>query len=278
VKIFSRLLWVVSLYLLGASACAGMLPALPTPEPSATPQPSLQPSATIVWFPPTSTATRVPPRLTTPTPDQHPGRGALLLSDTFTVHAGWQTGVNDNGSMAFGKQELSLVVSQPKGSLASLRLGPELDNYYLEITASPSLCRGADAYGLLLRASNSENAYRFLATCQGLVRLERVKGGRILPLQDWTPGGQTPGAPLDVRFGVWAYNNEIRFFVNDMYVFSINDPVWRSGKIGVFARSAGDTAVTVSFSQLEVYGLEVAPTSTPQGTPTRTAARKPTNG
>ena len=44
----------------------------------------------------------------------------------------------------------------------------------------------------------------------------------------------------------------MRFFINDEYQFSVRDPLLASGRLGVFARSAGDTAVTVNFSNLVV--------------------------
>jgi hypothetical protein len=48
----------------------------------------------------------------------------------------------------------------------------------------------------------------------------------------------------------------MRFFINDQYQFSVSDPLFPSGAIGVFVRSAGETAVTVSFSDLDVYRIE----------------------
>ena len=50
--------------------------------------------------------------------------------------------------------------------------------FYLEITVSPSLCRGADQFGLLLRAAPAPDFYRSILTCDGQMRLERVKNGR----------------------------------------------------------------------------------------------------
>jgi hypothetical protein len=118
----------------------------------------------------------------------------------------------------------------------------------------PSLCRSDDAYGLLLRASSTQDYYRLLVTCSGRIRLERTKGGKSIPLQDWVASGQIfPGGMMRYRLSVWAQGPEMRVFVNDVYQFSVKDPVWESGAVGVFARSAGDTPLTVSFSNLVVY-------------------------
>ncbi|MEN4099067.1 MAG: hypothetical protein ROW52_04035, partial [Anaerolineaceae bacterium] len=41
----------------------------------------------------------------------------------------------------------------------------------------------------------------------------------------------------------------------DIEQFTISDPVHSSGTLGLFARSTGDTALTVSFSDLVVTAL-----------------------
>jgi len=61
-----------------------------------------------------------------------------------------------------------------------------------------------------------------------------------------------PGAPNIARLGVWVRSKEMRFFINDQFQFTVSDPLLPSGSIGVFARSAGDYAVTVNFSDLVV--------------------------
>jgi len=48
----------------------------------------------------------------------------------------------------------------------------------------------------------------------------------------------------------------MRFFINDEFQFSINDRMLTQGMIGVFVRSGGENAVTVSYSDLEVYQIQ----------------------
>ncbi len=249
------------------AALAGCLPEAPSPTPQP-PTPTVTQTstttATIVWFPPTGTFTPVPTRQVTPTPDLRPVLGDLLLEDPFTDTKNWSTSRTAVGSIAYGKGELTLAVAADRGGLVSLRKAPELGDFYAEIDALPSLCRGEDAYGLLLRASSTQDFYRLALTCSGRVRLERLKGGEIVILQDWAPSGLIPGGMLPSRLGVYARRNELRIFINDVYQFSAKDPVWESGTLGVFARSAGDTPLTVSFSNLAVYSLEAVrlPTAT----------------
>jgi hypothetical protein len=163
---------------------------------------------------------------------------------------------------------LTLAV-QPGVYFISLRHNLVLDDFYAEITARTSLCRSANDYGLLIRAVPVAY-YRYALSCDGNMRLERVSVSERHPLYLRTPSADAPsGAPAEVRLGVWAVGPEMRFFLNGRWQFTYNDPNLSSGTLGVFARSAGDTAVTVSFSDLVVRSVSYAlPTVTPTGTST----------
>lgn len=274
-----RLVFLLGLILLTACLPETQAVSSPTPSPTGTASPA--PTHTVIWFPPTITFTPAPTREILPTQEMHPGLGAVLLSDDFSDAGQWATGRSAAGSVAFGRQELTLAVSQSRGSLQSLRDAPDLTDFYLEIDANPSLCRDRDMYGLLLRASTPQDYYRLLVNCQGQLRLERVKDAKVLPLQDWQASGQVPpGAMLTVRLGVWALGGDLRIFVNDIYQFSVRDPLWKSGRVGLFARAAGDTPLTVNFSNLKVVVIDPdrVPLPIPSITPTvePSATRLPT--
>lgn len=236
-------------------------------------------TSTIVWFPATDTPRPVVSPTPMPTFNLHPGVGQLVFSDQFTEKSDWQLAESSQGSVAYGKNELTLAIRQPKTSLSSFNRQLLLTDFYLEVTANPSLCRGMDAYGLLFRAATNSDTYRLLFSCSGQIRLERINNGKITLLQDWVSSGQVPpGSPVVLRIGVWALQKEFRIFVNGFYQFSLSDPTLLTGGLGFFARSAGDNALTVNFSDLEVYALnpeEVPPTSTPTSTlpPTATVTR-----
>jgi hypothetical protein len=262
---------------LGTAGCGVLLPTADAPvvdassleTPTATR--TVIPSRTPVWFPATETPTTPPTAAPRPTEDFRPGVGAVLLSDDFSNHSGWQTLKNENGRVSFGKNELTLAVSIPKGALFSFRAAPLPADFYLEITVNPSLCRANDSYGLLLRAQSERDGYRLLANCGGALRMERLVHGQMVVEQDWTPSGEIPpGGMLPVRLGVWAQGKDLRVFVNDVYQFSMRDPVFSSGQLGILARSAEDTPLTVSFSGLQVHALDLSriPTVTPQPTET----------
>lgn len=258
--ILSLLAWLASS--LAACAGAGDLNVLPGAPLSLSETPP--PSATIVWFPPSATS---PPQVFptyTGTPERKPDVGRVILSDDFSSAEEWDTAVSDQGSAAVSRNRLTLAV-QPGFSIASLRKETLLGDFYAEITARPSLCRGADDYGLLVRAPNNVAAYRFALSCDGSARVERFSIGQAHPLQPPVLSGDVPpGAPGQVRLGVWAVGPELRFFLNGRYQFTVTDKSYASGGIGVFAQSAGDTPVTVTFSDLVVSAVTyIPPTRTP---------------
>jgi hypothetical protein len=261
---------ILLLLLLGAglySAC------LPIPGGSqvtvneATAEPTL--TSTIIWFPPTNTPkpTEIP-ATKTPTPEQRPGIGNVLFEDDFTKPALWLLGRFDGGSIALGLNEITLATSSPKALLVTFRQEPTLSDFYAEVTISPNLCALQDAYGLAFRAGNFTDYYAFLLSCDGQVRLERDKLSERIPLENWSPvvGPVTSDIGGRVKLGVWAQGREMRFFVNGIYQFSVNDPSFPRGLIGLIIRSAGETSMTANFSDLVVKAVSsvaVQPTSVP---------------
>ena len=232
--------------------------------PTATPPPTetATPTETIVWFPPSATATQRSVATFTGTPDMNPGIGRLTLEDDFSDEDVWDIAASDSGSASIHRNRLTLAV-QPGYYLASMRRELPLTDFYAEITARPSLCRGEDNYGLVVRGVGS-SFYRFVLACNGMIRAERISGGTRQPLQEPVPSGDAPGAPGEVRMGIWAVGSEMRLFLNGRYQFSVVEPTFPSGALGVFVRSTGETPVTVTFSDLAVYDVDYTlPTKTP---------------
>jgi len=259
---------VVALLLLAMTgalvACLPVDLAAPTETPL--PSETATPTPTIVWFPPSATATRPIVPTVTETPDMSPGIGGVTLEDDFSDEEVWDTAASETGSAAISRNRLTLAV-KPGYYLASMRRELPLSDFYAEITARPSLCRGEDNYGLVVRGVGS-SFYRFVLACDGMIRAERISGGTRLPLQEPIPSGDAPGAPGEVRMGIWAVGGEMRLFLNGRYQFRVVDPSFPTGAVGVFVRSTGDTPVTVTFSDLAVYDVDYTlPTKTPIPTP-----------
>ena len=181
--------------------------------------------------------------------------------------------VRDNAERHRFDNRLSLAV-QPGMYILSQRHDLVLGNFYAEIVARPSLCRGSDSYGLIVRSAG-RSYYRFILSCNGLVRAERVNTRGIIPLHEPIRSGDVPpGAPGEVTIGVWAVGSELRLFLNGRYQFGFSDTSYSSGALGVFALSQGTDPVSVAFSDLKVYEVDYAlPTPTPRP-PTQTPKPK----
>jgi hypothetical protein len=188
-----------------------------------------------------------------PTIDIRPQVGEILFTDNFSDESLWALAESSTSSAAFGQNEITLAISQPGVYIFSLRQNPILSDFYLEITAMPSICQGKDEYGLLYRVSPSLDFYRFSLSCDGHLRLDKYINGRASsPYPRTISGAVPPGAPSISKISIWVGGDEMHFYVNDEYQFTIHDPSLASGSIGVFARSEGENAVTVSFSNLIV--------------------------
>lgn len=241
-------------------ACLPLNPPPPTETPVPTDTPI--PTPTIVWFPSSATPTQLAFPTYTGTPEMSPGIGSETLSDDFSDKSLWDTATSDQGSAAVSRNGLTLVV-QPGYYLSSMRHKVIVTDFYAEVTARPSLCRGDDNYGLIVRGVGS-SFYRFVLACNGQIRAERISGGIRLPIQTPVPSGDAPPAPGEVRIGVWAVGGDMRLFLNSRYQFSVMERTFPSGGLGVFVRSAGNTPTTVTFSELKVYAVDyIPPTRTP---------------
>ncbi len=240
---------------LSAAGCSG--PAAFSALPSATSEYVSLPTATIDWFPTTPTATHTPVPTLEPTPDMRPGLGKVIYEDDFSDRSRWATGLTEDGSIAYGVNEITLAISKPQKTLQTQPKGLQLDDFYLEITANPSLCSENDVYGILFRVNSRYDYYRLLVSCAGKVRIERVRQATTNVLQDWVFAGKIPpGAPLMVNLGLWVSGSSIRLFAEDFFLFEVEDNSFASGSIGLYARSGGTTPLTVNFRSLYIYELE----------------------
>ncbi|MGB9586065.1 MAG: hypothetical protein ACPL4H_07155 [Anaerolineales bacterium] len=254
-KTVSLLCALFGLCLLLSSCTAS--PATLIPDTPLPPTATITPTATIVWFPPTATPTAVPTLAITPTLDLKPKIGALLFSDDFSVGTNWMLAQTNSSSIALGRNEITLAISQPKTYLYTLRKEPQLDNFYLKINASPNLCLSDDEYGILFRFTTNKEFYRLGLTCDGQLHLDRYMQNRATMIYPKSYSGAVPpGAPSLSLIELWASKNQIIVFINQQYQFTLNDAAILSGSFGLFARTGSHDAMTVNFSDLKVYQIK----------------------
>jgi hypothetical protein len=238
---------------LSISACVPRPAAPPLLEEKPTMTATSSPTPTVEWFPATSTPTIIPTIASTPTADLTEELGEIIFSDDFNQPELWMLGSTSSGNITLGVNELTIAIAEPGAYDYSVRREPLLGDFHVEITTSATLCQGEDQYGLLLRMSSSGNFYRYALSCDGRIRLDKVIQGTATSPQPWIQNNSLPpGAPLPARLGVRLQGGEMLFYINEQYQFSVTDPALQVGNIGIFARSLGENAVTVNFSDLVV--------------------------
>ncbi len=242
--------WIV-LPIIILSACLSV--STPEPLPTATPTiiPSLTP--TIEWFPSSPTPEQLPTIAVTPTQEFMSEIGEIIFQDEFLSSDEWTVPQTDRGQIIIANGEINIIINEPKSLLVGTLEKPDLQDFYAEITANPVLCTGRDEYGFLFRVFSRNKYYRFGLSCDGEVRMEKIIGEEVFMLYPWTRSASVPaGAPSVSKLEILALRDEIRVFINGDPQFTIVDQGWSLGSFGVFARSAGETAVTISFSDLIV--------------------------
>ena len=250
--------WIV-IFLTVALLTACLPSESPTSIPTETREPATHtPTPTEIWFPPTPTFTVFPTNTSapvlTPTVTIEPQYGALLFEDDFSDPNMGRMIFGAGDGIALGKNELTIAIQEPRGYRYSQRQATELTDFYAEITASPSICRSEDEYGMLIRLSPSFDFYRFSLTCSGQTRVDKYYKGTASSPQPLIYSSEVPpGAPSTSRLAVWVSGKVLHFYLNQVYQFSIRDPSISAGTIGVFARASGDDPVTVNYSDLKVF-------------------------
>ena len=242
--------WII-LPIILLSACLSVSTPEPLPTPTQTAVPS--PTSTIEWFPSSPTPEQLPTIAVTPTQEFMSEIGEIIFQDEFFSSDGWTVPQTDRGQINITNGEIVIIINEPKSLLVGTLEKPDLQDFYAEITANPVLCTGRDEYGFLFRVFGRNQYYRFALSCDGEVRLDKIGGAGTLVLYPWTRSASVPpGAPSVSKLEVIALQDEIRVFINGDPQFTIIDQGLSLGSFGVYARSAGETAVTISFSDLIV--------------------------
>jgi hypothetical protein len=230
--------------------------AVDTPQATNTATPSPTNTPTVIWFPPTDTPVITPSQEFTPTPEAMVELGEVLYEDHFNSSEGWSLPKNERGQINIGNGEINIIINEPGSYFSGTREKPDVGDFYAEITANPVLCSSRDEYGFLFSVYGGGQYYRLALTCSGDVRLDRLNGGDITILYPWTRNASVPpGAPSVTQLGVLVVEGEIHIYINGNLLTSIEGQQNTYGSFGVYGRTVGDTAMTVSFSELIVRAV-----------------------
>jgi hypothetical protein len=231
-----------------------------------TPDTPATPTAT---FPiPTSMPSRTPSPEPTTTPELDFGEltGSLLFEDSFETERGWQLGSTDIGGASLVAGRYSLAVREPHATFIAQAPFEEVDDFILEVKLRLEVCGEGDEYGVMFRMNTAREHFRFALNCEGAARVSRFLETGEAPLLPITQTYATlPGTLVDNRLTIIADGPNLRFFINDIEVFSTRDQALKSGTFGLFVRSRKSGQTSVSFDDFAIYALRSEPT--PSATP-----------
>ncbi len=166
-------------------------------------------------------------------------------------------------SASYGINEFTIALKNTRSSLYSFNANEMPNDYYLEMEIEPSLCSGADQFGLVFRTQSNQDFYRVMMGCDGVIRLDLVRSGSSVRLDEIQQSPQILSGPgTKVKLNVWLVENIFQIFINDVLQVEFYRLQWLSGGIGVLGRSSGENALTVSFSDLVLRNANPIP-STP---------------
>jgi hypothetical protein len=231
------------------------------PPPSAT---SSTQTATVA-FP-----TLIPPSTLTPIPTESPAPalsfnpGSEIFSDDFSGELRWTPAEPGPGGLSLSEGRLFISVRQSNSLYMAISPADPLTNAYIEIEVRPELCTANDEFGIVFRANDVFDHYRFTLTCIGEARVVGVINGIERVLLPNSPSTAIfPGVYLTNRLGVQMENDQFRFYINGEEVFSDRDLGLPNGRFGLLVKARQSGQTTASFDNFSVRILQPAPTNTP---------------
>jgi hypothetical protein len=232
--------------------------------------PTVTPQPTNTSEPPTATPTSTPALTATPTvpptPDPNEGVGDVVYQDKLDGTGGWYwTFQDDAASFGVSLEEKQLNTVVKKSGTWRFSSSPDtvkVGDQQIRVSAHTNVCAEADEYAVLFRgAVDAEGVYTFYAfklRCNGAARLERLQGNDVTVLVDWTSSPAIkPGANADNAVTIWAHKDQMRFYVNDQYLFSAQDATLAEGFYGFLLYDRTNGNMSVSWKGLEVRAVTV---------------------
>jgi hypothetical protein len=140
---------------------------------------------------------------------------------------------------------------------------PELDDFYLQMTADSGTCSGRDAYGLIFRGpphqAGVSYGYVLAFSCDGsywLFRLDGVDPWRAVEFATWTRSDHIKaGANQRNVVGVRAVGSKLSFYANGHLLTEVTDTRYSKGRFGLFVQPDVSLGYTYRPVMVEYWDL-----------------------
>ena len=186
--------------------------------------------------------------------------GGALLEDDFSGDETWGTGTDADSSVEYSNEMLNFFVNTDFYFVWSTPNGEDYENIHVEVTANNASNDSTGAFGIICNLQVLDTSYYFAVTGAGEYAI-----GRYTLVDDelLTNGGQWGTSDL-ITSGAASYrigadcgsDGTLTLYVDGQQVDSVNDTIYTSGGVGLFAWSGEEVNGTnVSFDDFVVTKL-----------------------
>ena len=231
--------------------------------------------------PATATATQMATETSAPTPTNaptEPGQPTATLTPTLSAgdpksalgEPAWRNTL-DNSEQFYLYENEGTRVAHENGALVlvgrlsngwmgwSLTFSHPAQHFYLEAVMNTETCSGADMYGLVFRAPDTDKGYFYGVTCDGRFFLDArdFVADSSNELIDATANSAIQTGPNAVnRLGVMASRDRISLYANGALLSEINDTTFPDeGYFGAFVAANATPGFTVRMDEIAVWNL-----------------------
>jgi hypothetical protein len=176
-----------------------------------------------IWFPPTNTpfvkVIYTPQKVFYPTPFLK----NLLINNAMENLDDWSNlGHSQNGSITIENNMLIMNITEPKVRMISQYKTSLPPIYYLTVQVRFNLCSKEDEAGVLVNISSPNNLIRYGFSCDGKIQIVRLLDGKPITVLPWQENSiLSHGAPSINNIGVWSDANQMQFYANDKWIYTL---------------------------------------------------------
>jgi hypothetical protein len=240
---------------LGAAALVGGVnfgwdsqpPVEPTAEPTATQTQPVEATATAAGT----------PTATLEASDPKSGLGDPVFEDDLESGANWSLYSNDQVEFTLGDGVLEMKALKADFTDWWTLAGPEVQDFYVEITGGLKACAGRDEFGLVVRSSKPGDAwvgYLFAITCDGRYQLRIWDGEAVTKLTPLTTSEFIhAGSNQENVLGLKAEGDALTLYANGNELATVTDGTYENGLVGVFIGSGTTPGVEGSIDSLRLW-------------------------
>ncbi len=159
------------------------------------------------------------------------------------------------GSTSIVNEQLLITVAAPNTVQYSTLRNREFGDFAYEADVTQLAGPPESSYGLIFRAVDGQQFYRFDITGNGQFIVERHNsdGTWTRLVQEWTPASAlNQGLNVTNRLRVLASGQTLTFYANDVLLTQVNDATYASGAVGLDAGTFGGSNLQVAFDNVAI--------------------------